>query len=42
MTVKELSCFEIKNIIQNAIKHWLKPTDCGVVALHFEGKRMNI
>jgi hypothetical protein len=31
--------FEIKNIIQNAIKHWLKPTDCGVVSLHLEEKR---
>ena len=31
--------FEIKNIIQNAIKYWLKPTDCGVVAIHREEKK---
>lgn len=24
------------DVIQHAIEHWLKPGDCGVVALHFE------
>lgn len=24
------------DVIQKAIKHWLSPSDCGVVALHFE------
>lgn len=27
---------KLKLVINNAIKHWLKPGDCGVVALHFE------
>lgn len=30
----------IKNIIQNAIIHWLKPTDCGVVAIHTNDKKI--
>ena len=25
---------EIMEVIQNAIKHWLSPSDCGVIALH--------
>lgn len=25
---------EMMEVIQDAIKHWLKPGDCGVVALH--------
>lgn len=32
--------FEIENIIQNAIKHWLEPSDCGVVGIHREEKRI--
>lgn len=31
---------KIKNTIQNAIKHWLKPSDCGVVAIHYEDERI--
>lgn len=33
---------KIKNTIQNAIKHWLGPLDCGVVALHSEEKRTTV
>lgn len=31
--------FVIKNIIQNAIKHWLSPTDCGVMEIRFSKRR---
>lgn len=31
--------FVIKNTIQNAIKHWLKPTDCGVMEIHLYDRR---
>lgn len=33
---------KIKNIIQNAIKHWLGPWDCGVVALHLKEKKPTV
>lgn len=31
---------EIKDIIQDSIKHWMGPTDCGVVGIHREEKRI--
>lgn len=31
---------KIKNTIQNAIKHWLKPSDCGVIAIHYEDDKI--
>lgn len=37
---KTMSESEMKNIIQNAIKHWLKPNDSGVLAFHYEEKRI--
>jgi hypothetical protein len=33
---------KIKKIIQNAIKHWLGPFDCGVFALHLKEKRPTV
>lgn len=33
---------EIKNTIQNAIKHWLKPEDCGVVTIHYEVEKTTV
>lgn len=33
------NAIQIANTIQNAIKHWLKPTDCGVMEIHLEDKR---
>lgn len=33
---------KIKNIIQNAIKHWLGPWDGGVVAIHYEGEKVSV
>lgn len=33
---------KIKNTIQNAIKHWLGPLDCGVVAIHYEDEKTSV
>lgn len=34
--------FKIKKTIQNAIKHWLDPLDCGVVAIHYEDENTSV
>lgn len=34
--------FKIKKTIQNAIKHWLDPLDCGVVAIHYEDEKTSV
>ena len=33
------NAIQIANTIQKAIKHWLKPTDCGVMEIPLEDKR---